>query len=75
MITKYQDHIPYYRQEYQFHRIGIEISRQDMCNWQQQVYENLSPLFTLLLETIKLGSVMQMDETTCLGYAQTTGYG
>jgi transposase len=64
MITKYQDHIPYYRREYQFHRIGIDISRQDMCSRQQQVYANLLPLFALLKETVKLGPVMQMDETT-----------
>jgi len=64
MIHKYQDHLPFYRQEVQFQRIGIEISRQDMCNWQQQVYERLLPLFNLLEETIKTGPVMWMDETT-----------
>ena len=63
MIHKYQDHLPFYRQELQFRRIGIEISRQDMSNWQQQVYENLSPLFRLLEEIIKTGPVMRMDET------------
>jgi len=64
MIHKYQDHLPFYRQEVQFQRIGIEISRQDMSNWQQQIYEKLFPLFSLLEETIKTGPVMQMDETT-----------
>ena len=64
MIHKYQDHLPFYRQEVQFQRIGIVISRQDMCNWQQQVYENLLPLFRLLEEIIKTGPVMWMDETT-----------
>jgi len=64
MIQKYQDHLPYYRQEVQFQRIGIIISRQDMSNWQQQVYKKLLPLFTLMKETIKSGFVMQMDETT-----------
>jgi transposase len=60
---KFEDHLPYYRQEKQFERIGVEISRQDMCNWQQQVYRNLSPLFGLLKETVKSGPVLQMDET------------
>jgi len=64
MIHKYQDHLPFYRQELQFQRIGIEISRQDMSNWQQQVYEKLLPLFNLLEEIIKTGIVMRMDETT-----------
>ena len=64
MIQKYQDHLPFYRQEVQFQRIGIEISRQDMSNWQRQVFEKLLPLFSLMKETIKEGSVIQMDETT-----------
>ena len=64
LIQKYQDHLPYYRQELQFQRIGIPISRQDMSFWQQQVYGKLSPLFTLMAEAIKSGPVMQMDETT-----------
>jgi transposase len=35
-----------------------------MSNWQQQVYEKLSPLFELLKKTAKEGPVLQMDETT-----------
>ena len=64
MIQKYQDHLPFHRQETQFLRIGVEISRQDMSNWQQHAYKFLSPLFALFRETIKTGSVMRMDETT-----------
>ncbi|MFP3040745.1 IS66 family insertion sequence element accessory protein TnpB [Treponema primitia] len=33
MIAKYQDHLPFYRQELQFERIGVTISRQDMANF------------------------------------------
>ena len=61
---KFEDHLPYYRQEKQFERIGVTISRQDMCNWQQQIYEKLSPLFVLLKAVVKSGPVLQMDETT-----------
>ena len=64
LIHKYQDHLPFYRQELQFQRIGVEISRQDMSNWQQQVYGKLLPLFRLLEEIQKTGPVMRMDETT-----------
>jgi len=64
MIQKYQDHLPFHRQETQFLRIGAVISRQDMSNWQQHVYNFLNPLFTLFREIIKTGSVMRMDETT-----------
>ena len=61
---KFEDHLPYYRQEKQFERIGVDISRQDMSNWQQQVYTSLTPLFDLLVATLKSGPVIQMDETT-----------
>jgi transposase len=64
IIQKFEDHLPYYRQEKQFERIGVVLSRQDMANWQRQVYEKLLPLFSLLKEWIKSGPVMQMDETT-----------
>jgi transposase len=63
-VHKYEDHLPYYRQEKQFERIGVTISRQDMSNWQQQVYKKLKPIFGLLKETIISGPYIQMDETT-----------
>jgi transposase len=61
---KFEMHLPYYRQEEQFGHIGVEISRQDMANWQQQVYGKLEPLFGLLEGAVKSGPVIQMDETT-----------
>ena len=64
MIQKYEDHLPFFRQEKQFERIGISISRQDMSNWQRQAWEKLTPLYEKLKEMIKTGPVLQMDETT-----------
>ena len=61
---KFEDHLPYFRQEKQFQRIGVTISRQDMSNWQQHVYQKLIPLLRLMKETVKSGPVIQMDETT-----------
>jgi len=60
---KFEDHLPFYRQEKQFERIGVELSRQDMSNWQRQVYNKLGPLFAMMKETVKGGPVIQMDET------------
>jgi len=61
---KFERHIPYYRQEKMYEEIGADISRQDMSNWQQQVYQKITPLLELLLKTVKSGPVLQMDETT-----------
>ena len=33
-VSKFVDHLPYYRQESRFNRIGVSISRQNMSNWQ-----------------------------------------
>ena len=63
IIQKYEDHLPFYRQEKQFKRIWVTISRQDMSNWQQKAYTKLKPLFVLFKETIKSGPIIQMDET------------
>jgi transposase len=61
---KFEDHLPCYRQEKQFERIGVDLSRQDMSNWQQHVHRKLSPLLDLLKEAVKSGPVLQMDETS-----------
>jgi transposase len=66
IIQKYEDHLPYFRQEKQFAYIGAAISRQDMANWQQQVYAKLKPLFDLLKQAVKSWVVIRMDETVML---------
>lgn len=64
MVNKYVDHLPFYRQEKRFERMGAHISRQNMSNWQRKAYEALLPLLDLLKKHIKSGPVLQMDETT-----------
>ena len=62
-IAKFCDHLPYYRQEAGFARIGAEISRQDMVNWTLKVSERLKPLIELIVKNILSGETIQMDET------------
>ena len=64
VTQKFEMHLPYYRQEKQFEQIGARISRQDMSNWQQQLYIALLPLLALLQTIVKSGPTMNMDETT-----------
>jgi transposase len=61
---KYCDYVPYFRQEGAFQRIGVNISRQNMANWQQKVCEAVQPLLNLIKEHLRSGNVVQMDETT-----------
>lgn len=63
--NKYCDHLPYYRQSQRFSRNNIHISRQDMSNWQQKVYNPaIKPLVELMKTQILNHDFMQMDETT-----------
>jgi transposase len=62
--AKFQDHLPYSRQEKQFERIGVGVSRQDMANWQGNVGILLISLYVLLKQTVKRGTALRMDETT-----------
>lgn len=63
-IDKFADHLPYYRQEARFARIGVDVSRQNMATWQQKVFEAVRPLVELTKEHLRTGRVLQMDETT-----------
>ena len=62
-VNKFVDHLPFYRQEKRFKRIGAHISRQNMSNWSLKVYKTLKPLEKLLKKEVKTGSYIQMDET------------
>ena len=48
VVGKFCDSLPFYRQEKQFARIGVQISRQDMANWSVAVFERLRPLRELM---------------------------
>jgi len=61
--SKFCDHLPYYRQEAGFARIGADISRQDMVNWTLKLAGSLKPLMDIIDDHIRSGEVIQQDET------------
>ena len=63
MVGKFCDAIPFYRQEKQFNRIGIELSRVDFSNWGIQASRQCDPLVEILLDEVMAGPVVLMDET------------
>lgn len=63
LMNKFVDHLPFYRQEARFERLGIHISRQDMSNWAIGVARKLVPLIELFEDRIRGGPFIQMDET------------
>jgi transposase len=64
LTAKFVDHTPFYRQEKQFHRLGVEISRTSMCSWAMQTATVCQPLLNLLIDEVLSGFLIQADETT-----------
>ncbi|MHC4139681.1 MAG: IS66 family transposase [Planctomycetota bacterium] len=63
-IGKFCDGLPFYRQEKQFKRYGIDIIRSSMCNWALKVADRLKPLLEMLRLVILSGPLINVDETT-----------
>ena len=64
LTGKFIDHTPFYRQEKQLIRLGVEVSRTSMCNWAIQAASACQSLFNLLKDEIQAGSYINVDETT-----------
>ncbi len=63
LVAKFVDALPFYRQEKQFLRIGVEISRATMCNWTRKIAESCEILLMILKEEIRSGPLINIDET------------
>jgi transposase len=63
LVSKFEDALPFYRQEKIFARMGIELGRATMCNWAVKVAERLKPLMALLHQQIRCGPLINIDET------------
>jgi len=64
LTSKFVDALPFYRQEKQFSRIGVEIPRSTMCGWAIKVAERCMPLLEFLHRDILSGPLINIDETT-----------
>jgi transposase len=63
LVAKFEDALPFYRQEKIFARMGIELGRSTMCNWTVQVANRTQPLMDLLQREIRSGPLINIDET------------
>jgi transposase len=64
LTAKFCDALPFYRQERQFERLGVELSRATMCNWAMKAAQACEPLLTMLEGQIRSGPLINIDETT-----------
>lgn len=64
ILNKYQDHLPLYRQEQRFGRLGIYLSRSTLCDWVTQSAILLEPIVGLMkIDTLLPGIRIFTDDT------------
>ena len=61
---KYTNAMPLYRQEQQFSRLGVDLSRQTLANWVIRGSEWLETLYEPLHRELLQRRILQADETT-----------
>lgn len=64
IVDKYLDHVPLYRSEGRFQRLGATLPRSTMCDWMAAAAELLTPLYVLLVEHVLASKVLHTDDTT-----------
>ncbi|MFA7190580.1 MAG: IS66 family transposase [Sphaerochaetaceae bacterium] len=62
-VSKFDDHLPLYRQEEIFQRMGFRISRQKMASWILKFCQMLAPLEKLMLREVYSSRFINKDET------------
>ncbi|MGA0285382.1 MAG: IS66 family transposase [Saprospiraceae bacterium] len=63
VTSKYEDHLPLYRQEKIFMRYGVDLTRGTMARWMIQCANKATPLINLMNEDAVSRPVIHIDET------------
>jgi len=64
LVSKYQDHLPFYRQIEIFRRQGISLAPATVNGWFSAAVDLLEPLYNALKKDILSSDYVQIDETT-----------
>ena len=63
ILSKYDDHLPLYRQQQQFSRLGVNFARQTMCDWVEKGADWLAAIVREMKAQLLAGDYLQADET------------
>jgi transposase len=63
VTAKFVDHLPLYRQERQFERLGVTLGRATMAGWMIRLGQAVQPLINLLGEQMLAAPLIHCDET------------
>jgi transposase len=64
LTAKFADALPFYRQEKQFSRIGVELPRSTMCNWAMKTASACDIIVDMMKDAVLKSPVINIDETT-----------
>jgi transposase len=64
LMDKYQDHLPLYRTEQRFARLGVTLPRSTLCDWMAACATLLTPLYQLLVQLVLASKAVHTDDTT-----------
>jgi transposase len=64
LVSKYQDHLPFYRQIEIFKRQGVRLSPATVNGWFAASIDLLEPLYDVLKKEVTSSDYIQIDETT-----------
>lgn len=63
VVSKFLDHLPFYRQEKILNRYGLSLNRSTLCHWIKATAISLEPLYELLKQELLLGNHLYSDDT------------
>jgi transposase len=64
VTDKYLDHLPLYRTEQRFARLGATLPRSTLCDWMAACAVRLTPLYHALKQWVLHSKVLHTDDTT-----------
>lgn len=73
VVSKFADHLPFYRQEAIYARAGVEVPRATQAGWMGQLQVLVEPLVEHLTEQVVSEPLIQADETPVPVLAPGTG--
>lgn len=63
LVSKFDDHLPLYRQAEIFRRSGVDLARSTLCDWVGGVMPLLDPVAQTIRRSVLVQSHVQADET------------
>lgn len=63
VTDKYVDHLPLYRQEQRYSRVGITLPASTLCNWKSGACNLITPVYHAMVKDVLQTTYLHVDET------------